>query len=100
MPTSPTHLRTVQRFSDVVSEVQQREGRRFSLWRAILHPPAKFFACYVWKRGFLDGWPGFVIAATSSFYVFAKYVKLWERTSQPAAVPRSEPQASGEIHQA
>jgi glycosyltransferase involved in cell wall biosynthesis len=93
------HLRTVQRFSDVVSEVQQREGRQFSLWRAILHPPAKFFACYVWKRGLLDGWPGFVIAATSSFYVFAKYVKLWERTSQPAAVPRSEPQASGEIHQ-
>jgi glycosyltransferase involved in cell wall biosynthesis len=93
------HLRTVQRFSDVVSEVQQREGRHFSVWRAILHPPAKFFTCYVWKRGFLDGWPGFVIAATSSFYVFAKYVKLWERTSQPAAVPRSEPQASGEIHQ-
>jgi glycosyltransferase involved in cell wall biosynthesis len=82
------HLRTVQRFSDVVSEVQVREGRRFSLWRAIVHPPAKFFECYVWKRGFLDGWPGFVIAATSAFYVFAKYVKLWERTG--GVVPRPE----------
>ncbi len=88
------HLRTVQRFSDVVSEVQAREGRQFSLWRAIVHPPAKFLSCYVWKRGFLDGWPGFVIAATSSFYVFAKYVKLWERTSQPATPRRNEPQAS------
>ena len=29
------HLRTVQRFSDVVSDVQAREGRRFSLVRAI-----------------------------------------------------------------
>jgi glycosyltransferase involved in cell wall biosynthesis len=89
------HLRTVQRFSAVVSEVQAREGRRFSLLRAILHPPAKFLECWLWKRGFLDGWPGFVIAVTSSFYVFAKYVKLWERT-----VPRSEPQASGEAHEA
>ena len=89
------HLRTVQRFSDVVSEVWMGEGRRFSLLRALFHPPAKFFACYVWKRGFLDGWPGFVIAATSSFYVFAKYVKLWEKT-----VPRSEPQASGDTHKA
>jgi len=89
------HLRTVQRFSDVVSEVWMGEGRRFSLLRALLHPPAKFFECYVWKRGFLDGWPGFVIAATSSFYVFAKYVKLWEKT-----VPRSEPQASGDTHKA
>ena len=82
------HIRTLQRFSDVVSEVQAREGRRFSLLRAILHPPAKFFECFVWKRGFLDGWPGFVIAATSAFYVFAKYVKLWERTESPAT--RSE----------
>ena len=34
-----------------------------------------------------DGWPGFVIAATSSFYVFAKHVKLWERSEgrRPAA---------------
>ena len=87
------HLRTVQRFSDVVAGVQAAEGRRFSLLRALLHPPAKFFECYVWKRGFLDGWPGFVIAATSSFYVFAKYVKLWEKT-----VPPSEPKASGEFH--
>ena len=109
------HLRTVQRFSDVVSEVQAREGRRFSLPRAILHPPAKFLSCFVWKRGFLDGWPGFVIAATSSFYVFAKYVKLWERTvprgephqgavasapnPRPPIVPRSESQASGDDHQ-
>ena len=105
------HLRTVQRFSDVVSEVWVGEGRRFSLLRALFHPPAKFFECYVWKRGFLDGWPGFVIAATSAFYVFAKYVKLREKQiprSEPAAsgevhkarLPRSEPEASGETHKA
>jgi glycosyltransferase involved in cell wall biosynthesis len=90
-----SHLRTLQRFSDVVSEEQARAGRSFSLLRAITHPPTKFFECYVWKQGFRDGWPGFVIAATSAFYVFAKYVKLWERT-----IPRSEPEASGEVHQA
>jgi glycosyltransferase involved in cell wall biosynthesis len=74
------HLRTVQRFSDVVVDGWLRSGRRFSLLGAIAHPPIKFFETYVWKRGFLDGWAGFVIAATSSFYVFAKHVKLWERT--------------------
>lgn len=74
------HLRTVQRFSDVVAEQWAREGRRFSLLRALLHPPVKFLECLVWKQGFRDGWPGFVIAATSAFYVFAKHVKLRERT--------------------
>ncbi len=103
------HLRTVQRFSDVVSQQWVGEGRRYSVLRALLHPPAKFFECYVWKRGFLDGWPGFVIAATSSFYVFAKYVKLWERKLSPGnptastdereLLPRSEPPASGEDHE-
>jgi glycosyltransferase involved in cell wall biosynthesis len=74
------HLRTVQRFSDVVAEQWAAEGRRFSLIRALLHPPVKFLECWLWKQGFRDGWPGFVIAATSAFYVFAKHVKLWEKT--------------------
>jgi glycosyltransferase involved in cell wall biosynthesis len=73
------HLRTVDRFASVVADEWRKEGRRFSLLDAVLHPPAKFLECYVWKRGFLDGWPGFVIAATSAFYVFAKQVKLREQ---------------------
>ena len=75
------HLRTVDRFSAVAADEWRKEGRRFSLLDALVHPPAKFLECYVWKRGFLDGWPGFVIAATSAFYVFAKQVKL--REEQP-----------------
>jgi glycosyltransferase involved in cell wall biosynthesis len=74
------HLRTVERFSDVVAAEWVRRGRRFSLLRALVHPPEKFLECWVWKQGFRDGWAGFVIAATSAFYVFAKHVKLWERT--------------------
>lgn len=74
------HIRTLQRFSDVVADEWARSGRRFSLLRAIAHPPVKFLECWIWKRGFLDGWPGFVIAATSAFYVFAKHVKLRERS--------------------
>ena len=74
------HLRTVQRFSDEVAGEWAAAGRRFSLARALAHPPVKFFECWLWKQGFRDGWPGFVIAATSAFYVFAKHVKLQEKT--------------------
>ncbi len=72
-------LRIVNHFSDVVVEEMLKRGRRPSVLMAILHPPVKFLECYVWKLGFLDGMPGFVIAAASAFYVFAKHVKLWER---------------------
>jgi glycosyltransferase involved in cell wall biosynthesis len=71
-------LRTVDRYSAVVAAEWRKEGRHASWLDALLHPPAKFLECYVWKRGFLDGWPGFVIATTSAFYVFAKQVKLRE----------------------
>jgi glycosyltransferase involved in cell wall biosynthesis len=80
-------LESVQQFSEVVSREWLREGRRFSLIQAVFHPPLKFLECWVWKLGLLDGWPGFVIAATSAFYVLAKYVKLRERSHRPKSLP-------------
>jgi len=32
----------------------------------------------VWKRGFLEGFPGFFVAATAAVYVFLRYAKLRE----------------------
>jgi len=74
------HIRTLQRFSDVVAADWAAAGRRFSLALALAHPPLKFLEVWLWKQGFRDGWPGLVIAATSAFYVFAKHVKLFEKT--------------------
>ncbi len=72
-------IRIINHFSDVVVAERLKEGRRPSLFKALFHPPVKFLECYVWKLGFLDGFPGLVIAAASAFYVFAKQVKLRER---------------------
>jgi glycosyltransferase involved in cell wall biosynthesis len=72
-------IRIINHFSDVIVDEYLKEGRRSSILQAIFHPPWKFFECYVWKLGFLDGFPGFVIAVGSAFYIFSRYVKLWER---------------------
>jgi glycosyltransferase involved in cell wall biosynthesis len=71
-------IRIINHFSDVVLAEYLKQGKRPSVFQALVHPPWKFFECYVWKLGFLDGFPGFVIAAGSAFYIFARYVKLWE----------------------
>jgi len=84
-------LQTMRNFSDVAAAEWVKAGKKFCLFKAIFHPPLKFLECYVWKLGFLDGWPGFVIAAASAFYVRMKYVKLWERTRHPAARPPEPP---------
>ena len=47
-------------------------------------PPARFARAYLLKRGFLDGVPGFVIAAATACHVFLKYAKLWELSRLPS----------------
>ncbi len=83
----------IQFFSGQAAEALVREGRRFRIRDLVLRPPARWLRCYVQRRGFLDGVPGFVIAGASAFYVFLKYAKLWEATRSGGAAPR--PPADG-----
>lgn len=65
------------------SEIYARQGRSMGGWfvaAGLLHAFGKFFECYLWKLGFLDGVPGFVIAVNSAGYVFLKHAKRWERS--------------------
>jgi hypothetical protein len=48
------------------------------MW-GLLHAAGKFLECAVWKLGLLDGLPGLIIAVNSSFYVFLKHAKAWEK---------------------
>jgi len=71
-------LQTVDSFSTITAAGLNREGDKFSILKLLFRPPLKFIGTYFLKRGFLDGLPGFIIAVTSSFYVFLRYAKLWE----------------------
>ncbi|MGI9570631.1 MAG: glycosyltransferase family 2 protein, partial [Desulfobulbia bacterium] len=75
-------LQTVDSFSTITATGLNREGDGFSLLKLLFRPPLKFIGTYILKRGFLDGLPGFIIAVTSSFYVFLRYAKLWELQEQ------------------
>jgi hypothetical protein len=44
-----------------------------------------FVKSYVFKRGFLDGFNGFCIAAVSSYYTFVKYARLYELNNRKNA---------------
>tara|TARA_B110001454_G_C12723280_1_gene436285 strand:- start:39348 stop:40115 length:768 start_codon:yes stop_codon:yes gene_type:complete len=51
---------------------------RFSIFNLLTKPWVKFFENYFYKRGFMDGLPGFIIAVGSAYSVFLKHAKLWE----------------------
>ena len=52
--------------------------KRISMWTALTHAVWAFVKHYVFKRGFLDGWPGFVIALGNFEGTFYRYVKALE----------------------
>jgi glycosyltransferase involved in cell wall biosynthesis len=53
-------------------------GEKFSMVRLVLRPLGKFLETFLWKRGFLDGVPGFIISLGAAQSLFLKYAKLWE----------------------
>lgn len=72
------HVARIQSFSSAAARDLFDAGRRARGADLVLRPPARFARAFVLKAGFRDGWPGFVIATATAFYVFLKYAKLWE----------------------
>ena len=52
--------------------------KKFRISGIVLRPVFEFVKRYFLKLGFLDGIEGFVWAAIGMFYVFTKYIKLYE----------------------
>lgn len=71
-------IRTVQAYSDLAARAMLAEKTRVGILNFVFRPAFRFFKCYFLKLGFLDGWPGLIMATTSAFYVHAKYAKLYE----------------------
>ena len=65
-------------YSTFSAEDMYEEGKRYSVLLLLFRPVFKFMEVYLLKLGFLDGLAGFIIAITSAYAMFARYVKLRE----------------------
>jgi len=75
--TFEDHLATIDRYSSIMAGELHADGRRARLLDLVLRPPLRFFDFYVWRRGFLDGWRGLLLAYLAAHYVRLRYAKLW-----------------------
>jgi glycosyltransferase involved in cell wall biosynthesis len=69
---------TNNRYSGLLAQQDAQKGRKFSLLKLLFKPGIKFLECYLLKRGFLDGLPGFIIAWGAAHSIFMRQAKLWE----------------------
>lgn len=86
------HWNRINRFTGIAAAEQGSANRPWRLSDNLLRPPFRFFRSYVMKRGFLEGFPGYFLAATAAMYVFLKYAKLRElELTQQVAHSGEEP---------
>lgn len=71
-------VHTNDRYSTLQAQELHAKGVRSSLLKMLIKPKVKFWECYLFKLGFLDGRAGLVIAVGAAYSVFLKWSKLWE----------------------
>ena len=65
------------RYADDWAKQKYTKGRRVTLIGIALRTKFAFLRKYIFKKGFLDGRHGFLLAMQSSHYTFNKYFALW-----------------------
>lgn len=71
-------VETNDRYSTLQALERHKRGEKFSVAKMLIKPWVKFIETYFWKRGFLDGLPGLIIAINASYSLFMRWSKMWE----------------------
>jgi glycosyltransferase involved in cell wall biosynthesis len=86
------HMTYLDRYTTKMAQEKHEEGKTATLFTACTHAWWKFWRDYLLKRGILDGSSGFINASMASFYVFLKYTKLRQlSTDNTPTNPPEEP---------
>lgn len=72
-------LERINRYTSINAKYLFDQGRRETIFSVVFFPLAKFIQNYFLKLGFLDGFPGLIMAFLMSFHSLATRVKVWEK---------------------
>jgi glycosyltransferase involved in cell wall biosynthesis len=71
-------VETNLRFSRLGSEALRKRKHPASLILLLIKPVGKFIETYLFKQGYRDGIPGFIISVNAAHSIFLKYAYLFE----------------------
>jgi glycosyltransferase involved in cell wall biosynthesis len=75
--TIEEHVQQNNRFSTISADTLFKRGKKTSMFRIIINPVWAFILGYFLRRGFLDGFYGFVVALHVAHLSFLKHAKLY-----------------------
>lgn len=85
-PNIRSYVDKINYFADIFLQRQLAEHKRWSAVGAIFRSAWRFVRAYIFRRGFLDGYPGFFIAASTAYSTLVRHSRLFEhiQSHQPA----------------
>ena len=73
-----THLNKINEYSSLRADEKFAKNKKASAIKLLFVFPLSFIKSFIIKRGFLNGYRGFIAAMNNSFYAFLKEAKLYE----------------------
>ncbi len=70
------HIFRANKYTDMTALEAFEKGKKAPLFKIWLNPQWKFIRDYFFKKGFLDGYSGYVVCRISAFATYLKYTKL------------------------
>lgn len=67
----------LDQYTSLQAEELFKKKRKVNAYHVTIKPLFRFFSHYILRFGFLDGFPGFVLANQQAYGVFTRYIKLW-----------------------
>lgn len=77
-PSTTSYLLKHPYFADIYLQQQLERGVRWSAPAVIVRSAWRFVRAYLFKLGFLDGYPGFYIAVSAAYGTFFRHSRLYE----------------------
>jgi glycosyltransferase involved in cell wall biosynthesis len=92
-PDISSYVRKINYFADLYLQGQLAERARWSAAGAIFRAIWRFVRAYFLRLGFLDGYPGFFIAASTAYSTLVRHSRLFEhlQSTQPPCAPPKFP---------
>lgn len=82
-PTIHSYVQKINYFADLYLQRQLEEKKGWSAGPVIFRSAWRFFRAYFIRLGFLDGYPGFFIAASTAYATLVRHSRIYEHLHSP-----------------
>jgi len=79
-PTISQFLSQINHYTDIEANLRVSQKKSWNFFSTLAYPLAKFFVNYITNLGFLDGFPGLIMAYIMSLHSLIVRIKLYEKT--------------------